>query len=80
MNGKEFFRTAAKRLRTLDPAVHTRFDFGGDVFRHRKDADPAFSYAMRGDIRIDRRKLLSGFLLLLSLLLFRRCRTRGKQS
>lgn len=78
MTGKEMIRAAAKHLRACDPALHTRFDFCGDVYRHRRDPEPAFSYALRGDVRIDRRKLLSALALLLSLVLFR-CFRRARR-
>lgn len=67
MKFKAFCLEAARRLRTHNPAVCARFDVGGDYFRNREEADPAFSLACKGSIRVDRRRILTACACLIAL-------------
>lgn len=64
---KTFCAGVAQALRKHDPAVCTRFDVGGDFYRNREEDSPAFSYALKGNFRMDRRRILAACACLLTL-------------
>ena len=75
MKFKTFCERVSHALKTHDPAVNARFDVGGDFYRHREETSPAFSYAFKGNFRLNRRRILTACAGLLALLLlFRRKR------
>ena len=72
---KTFCDRVSHALKTHDPAVNARFDVGGDFYRNREETSPAFSYAFKGNFRLNRRRILTACAGLLALLLlFRRKR------
>lgn len=71
MKFRQFCTSVAHALKKHDPAVRARFDVGGDFYRSREEAAPAFSYALKGNFRLDRRRIftvLACFLTLSALL------------
>lgn len=76
MKFRQFCEGVSRALKQHNPAVQARFDVGGDVYRNREEAEPAFSYAFKGNFRLDRRRLLGALACLLALcaLLHRRKR------
>lgn len=75
MKFKTFCERVSHALKTHDPAVNTRFDVGGDFYRNREETSPAFSYAFKGNFRLNRRRILAACTGILAvLLLFRRKR------
>lgn len=67
MNFKGFCTNVARALKKHDPAVNARFDVGSDFYRNREEAAPAFSYALRGSFRLDRRRIFTALACLLTL-------------
>lgn len=67
MKCREFFEGVAQALKKHDPAVQARFDVGGDFYRNREEASPAFSYALKGNFRADRRRIFAALACFLAL-------------
>lgn len=66
---KPFLKKVARFMRGDCPTLHRRYDVSGDVYKNGQDSTPAFSYAFKGEYRMDLRHVL----LILSALLVLCC-------